>query len=66
MISATTDFSGLLLALESVATQLAATSRSSSAPRDPLRWRQQHLLWPHMVDYYQKGTGRWKSPSAPQ
>lgn len=60
MISATTDFSGLLLALETVATRLAAMSHGRLGPHDPLRWRQPHLLWPHMVRQQQKGTGRWK------
>jgi hypothetical protein len=64
MISATTDFSGLLQALETQAARLAATSQGSSGPRDPLRWRQPHLLWPHMVHQHQERTGRWKSPSA--
>ena len=66
MISATTDFSGLLQALETVATRLAATPLRNSGHRDPLRWRQPHLLWPHMVHHHQKRTGPWKSPSAPR
>ena len=66
MISASADFSGLMQSLENVATQLAAQSNGNAGPRDPLRWRQPHLLWPHMIDHHHKGTGRWKSPSAPR
>ncbi len=66
MISATADFGGLLQALENVATRLAAQSPGNAGPRDPLRWRQPHLLWPHLVHHHQKGTAKWKSPSAPR
>lgn len=64
MISATVDFSALLQNLEAAATQLATDSNANVPPRDPLRWRQPHLLWPHMVHHHPKGPGRWKSLSA--